>query len=80
MAFPASRQQTAYLTNDEAAERLRVSPRTLERMRIDGTGPRFFKAGPGKRSRVLYREEDLEAWLNQFSYQAVSEYGQGGEA
>lgn len=64
-----------YLTSDEAAAQLRISPRTLERMRIDGTGPRFRKAGPGLRSRVIYHPDDIEEWLRQFSYTAVAEYG-----
>lgn len=41
----------AFLTQNEAAELLRISPRTLERMRLDSSGPRFVKAG----RRVLYK-------------------------
>jgi len=63
-----------YLTVDEAAEYLRVSPKTLERWRVDGSGPQFFKAGPGLRSRVLYRQSDLDAWLEGFVYKSTSEY------
>lgn len=63
-----------FLTTPEAATLLRLSPRTLERFRVEGTGPRFTKAGPGKRARVLYREEDLEAWLQGFDYGSTSEY------
>jgi len=43
-------------------------------MRVDGTGPRFLKAGPGLRARVLYRQSDLEVWLESFSYGSTSEY------
>ena len=64
----------AYLTADEAADYLRVSAKTLERWRVEGSGPRFFKAGPGLRSRVLYRQSDLEAWVSDFSYSSTSEY------
>ena len=49
-----------YLTNEEAAEFLRLSPRTLEKHRILGTGPRFRKFG----RRVLYALADLEAWAD----------------
>jgi len=45
---------------DDAAERLNVSPRTLEKWRITGQGPAYHKIG----SRVYYRICDLDAWLN----------------
>ena len=38
-AAPAQPQR--YLTNDEAAEYLRLSPRTLEKQRVIGGGPKF---------------------------------------
>ena len=62
------------LTTSEAAKIVRLSPRTLERLRVSGEGPRYIKAGPGKRAKVLYRETDLAAWLEQFSYGSTSEY------
>jgi hypothetical protein len=46
-------------TQAEAAKALRLSERTLERMRLTGLGPAFVKAG----RRVLYRQADLEAWV-----------------
>lgn len=61
------------LTTPEAAEFLRLSPRTLERMRVQGTGPRFLKLGPGLRARVVYDLEDLLAWL-QRSHLSTSEF------
>ena len=51
-----------YLNGQEAADILRISIRTLERMRVEGTGPRYLKAGAGTRSRVLYRPADLDGW------------------
>lgn len=63
------------LTTIEVAGMLRISRRTLERMRVDGTGPRYLKVGPGKRSRVLYRQTDVVEWLGRFSYGSTSEYG-----
>jgi len=62
------------LTTSEAASRLRLSPRTLERLRVSGEGPLYLKVGPGKRARVLYRQSDLESWLAQFCYGSTSEY------
>ena len=64
-----------FLTTIEVAGMLRISRRTLERMRVEGTGPRYFKVGPGKRSRVLYRQQDVETWLGRFNYGSTSEYG-----
>lgn len=47
-----------YLTNAEAAAWLKLSPRTLEKQRVIGGGPRFRKFG----RRVLYAMSDLEQW------------------
>ena len=65
-----------FLTTVEAAKLLRVAKSTLERMRVQGTGPRFIKAGPGKRSRVLYRLAEIDHWLQAQSYGSTSEYPQ----
>jgi hypothetical protein len=48
------------LTQREAATALRLSERTLERSRVTGLGPPFVKAG----RRVLYRPDDIDAWIN----------------
>ena len=67
-------QTETYLTNNEAAEFLKISPRTLERLRVTGTGPSFLKAGIGKRSRVLYKHSEIVEWLENNRYQSTSEY------
>ena len=69
-----SHPKVNFLTTPEAAEVLRLSPRTLERMRVAGNGPRFMKAGRGTRSRVLYKLEDLTSWLEGGVFQSTSEY------
>lgn len=56
-----------YLTNDEAAAFLRLSPRTLEKQRVIGGGPRFHKFG----RRVMYALSDLEAWADARSFEAT---------
>ena len=66
--------ELTFLTSVEAADLLRVSRRTLERMRIEGTGPRYLKVGPGKRSRVIYRQTDIIGWLDRQSFASTSEY------
>ena len=38
-AVPAPAQPQRYLTNNEAADYLRLSPRTLEKQRVSGGGP-----------------------------------------
>jgi hypothetical protein len=49
---------TTHIRQDELSIRWSVSPRTLERWRWIGTGPRFLKIG----GRVVYRIEDIEAY------------------
>jgi hypothetical protein len=58
-----------FLTNAEAAAILRLSPRTLERLRVQGGGPRFRKFG----SRVLYCALDLENWANARTCESTSD-------
>ena len=48
------------LNEQEAAERLNLSPKTLTRWRWKGVGPRWIKVGA---RTVRYREEDLQAFL-----------------
>ena len=48
-----------FVTQKEAAALLRISARTLERYRVSGDGPRFYRLG---RRRILYAREDLLAW------------------
>jgi hypothetical protein len=47
-----------HLNQIELSRRWKVSPRTLERWRWLGQGPRFMKLG----GRVAYRLEDIEAF------------------
>ena len=47
-----------YHDTEAAAAHLGVSPRTLERWRIEGYGPPFYKFG----KRTLYSESDLADW------------------
>jgi hypothetical protein len=72
-AAPAAMQQPVpparYLTNDEAAVFLRLSPRTLEKQRVIGGGPRFRKFG----RRVMYAVADLETWADARSFEATSD-------
>ena len=62
-------QSARYLTNNEAADFLRLSPRTLEKQRVIGGGPRFRKFG----RRVMYAITDLEAWADARSFEMTSD-------
>lgn len=52
------REQTRHLNQTFLARRWNVSPRTLERWRWLGIGPRYLKIG----GRVVYRLEDVETY------------------
>ena len=47
-----------HLNQVELSRRWSISPRTLERWRWLGQGPRYLKIG----GRVVYRLEDVEAY------------------
>ncbi|MFD2093412.1 helix-turn-helix transcriptional regulator [Blastococcus deserti] len=55
------------LTITEAADLLRAPVATLRYWRHLGTGPRSFRLG----RRVLYRTDDLHAWIAQQHAQAL---------
>ena len=47
------------LTTHEAASYLRLSARTLERLRVTGTGPKFVRIGKS----IRYQPSALEAYI-----------------
>jgi len=67
LAPAAGTLPSRYLTNDEAATFLRLSPRTLEKLRVIGGGPRFRKFG----RRVMYAVVDLETWADARSFETT---------
>ncbi len=60
-----------YLRTPEAATFVGLSIRTLEKHRIYGTGPRYSKLG----GRVVYRLEDLQAWVDSGAKASTSDPG-----
>ena len=58
-----------YLRTQEAARFLGLSPRTMEKHRTYGTGPRYSKLG----GRVVYRVDDLQAWVAQGAKASTSD-------
>ncbi len=63
--------QIKLLTTRQAAERLGLSPRTLERYRVTGEGPRFKKIGRW----VRYVPSDLDEWLDGCTRESTSDEG-----
>ncbi len=57
-----------HLIEKEAANFLRLSPRTLQRHRVAGTGPDFIRLG----GRVLYTRNDLLSWVERNRHQSTS--------
>ena len=61
-------EQSPYLTTKEAADFLRLKPRTLENMRWVGGGPQYHKHG----GRVLYHIDELRRWSEARAYCSTS--------
>jgi hypothetical protein len=60
---------TVYLNCDQAGAHLKLSPRTLEKLRTIGGGPRFRKLG----RRVVYTRADLDAWADARACESTSD-------
>ena len=60
-----------YMSTREVAAFLGLSPRTLDRYRVSGAGPKFHKFG----NRVRYLRTDVEAWAAERRYSSTSDGG-----
>ena len=60
-----------YMGTRELAAFLGLSPRTLDRYRVSGAGPKFHKFG----NRVRYARADVEAWAAERRYSSTSDVG-----
>jgi predicted DNA-binding transcriptional regulator AlpA len=58
------------LKQREAALRLTLSVRSMERLRVLGGGPKFVRLSRG---RIAYREEDLAEWIAKRVVSSTSE-------
>lgn len=65
--------ERTYLTTAQAAERLGLQPRTLERWRWTGVGPRFRKLG----GAVRYAQADLDEFADAALRRSTSDPGAG---
>ena len=66
---PNSDAPSTYLNTVEAAKYLRLSPRTLENMRLTGEGPVYRKHG----RLVVYHPTDLVAWSESRKQESTSD-------
>lgn len=62
-----------FLNQTELSRRWKISPRTLERWRWLGTGPRYHKIG----GRVVYKNSDIEEFENSRSFTSTMDEQQG---
>ncbi|NML88812.1 helix-turn-helix domain-containing protein [Sphingobium sp. TB-6] len=60
----------AYLRTPDAAKYLGIGKSTLERKRIEGTGPSFRRLGS---KIVTYAVKDLDAWASQQVLESTSQ-------
>lgn len=60
-----------YLSRAMAADYLGLSVRTMDRFRVAGGGPLFWKGG----SRVLYDQNDLDIWVSERKQCSTSDTG-----
>ena len=60
-----------YLDTKAAAAHVGLSPGKLNRMRVEGCGPRYAKKG----RRVLYDVHDLDAWIEAHERRFTGEAG-----
>lgn len=51
-------KHVAHFNVYDLSKRWKLAPKTLDRWRQRGVGPRFLKIG----GRVIYRKEDIEAY------------------
>ena len=65
------------LRTPQAAAYVGLSTSTLEKFRLTGNGPIYQKAGP---KIVVYRIEDLDAWLSTRRRTSTSDTGSVGGA
>lgn len=72
-SFPSNHSAPVFLTTREAAKVLRLSSKTLEKLRCTGGGPSFRKLG----KRVLYMYGDLTAWADANLRHSTSDPGPG---
>lgn len=72
--MPSTAGNTRVMRTVEAAAYCGSSASTFEKLRLKGGGPVYSKIG----RRVVYRVEDLDAWLAENRRRSTSDTGNGG--
>ena len=67
--------ESTLLNTEQTAQRLGLSPRTLERYRVTGEGPEYFKMGHA----VRYTVSALERWLKGCKRRSTSDDGRASK-
>jgi len=67
---PASDYLDGFINEERAADFLCQSVRTIQKWRVTGYGPMFYKSGRS----VRYRRRDLMEWANSRSHASTSGY------
>ena len=67
-----SRDEEILMDTRQAAEVLKISPKTLERMRVEGRGPAFAKIG----RCVRYRKSDVLDFIERNVFESTSEFAE----
>jgi hypothetical protein len=60
----------AFLRTPDAALRVGLTPATLEKLRVIGGGPPFYRVGP---KRILYDPADLDSWVRAKKFASTSQ-------
>ena len=56
-----------FMTEKQVAAMIGLSVVTLQSWRIKGEGPTFYKLGDRPKGKVLYKESDIQEWLESCS-------------
>lgn len=64
-----SSEDDRYLSEDEFCEQFKIAPRTAQRWRRTGAGPKWVRIGL---RRICYNQADCRAWVaaNTFAHRA----------
>lgn len=57
------RDNALFMTSVEVAQMLKMSPRTLEKMRLESRGPKYYRLGENGKSKVLYLYDEVIEWV-----------------
>ena len=64
------------LTVLQVSEWLKLSPKTLQKKRTDGTGPQFVKPS---RNSVRYKRGAVQFWLDERTGSSTADFSNGAE-